>query len=448
MRVRGHLNLSSVKTKTRLVCRHNRKGIMSVKGNAEMAGNLRLLPPHNSTEAKKQYQSLMLLYDDIPYPSLTSNHGIDSFLFCCSSLVSKHLYPFQFPEYVIDPRLDAVKISLDMVKQYRNDKDICKYLDKIGTLARKISLKPKYDEKSKKDRDWANLFIYEVKADKRINSVMMKYPTRKEAYDEKTGKYVQVPIYEKPTIKLSAPGKQLLKKVHNIFPQYWLSLVEFAFDLITDEQDLLKECLRATCHLKNPGTCRFESQFKRGYETIYDGDVRQTRTKALRIYPKNFIDCQGVRLEAIWKRSFLKRRKVETLLDLLTLRPEQVAESFTFKQIDYMAIWRIFFKPRKDTARFPKSNRNINYVLTKMIRIANAQKTKQLYEAYVILKTLPHRQNGYLVPHPHDKVFRFLVKQHESFFSSRKRYTPLPNEDNEITKKLFDLHHDNETDIA
>ncbi|MDD2463138.1 MAG: hypothetical protein PHI97_04015 [Desulfobulbus sp.] len=160
-----------------------------------------------------------------------------------------------------------------------------------------------------------------------------------------------------------------LKPFLEQFQHYHVKEIEYTFDFITDDNDMVRQFLMQQTVIKWRG---------KGFKgndcgTCYIGNPRMCRGKGGRIYEKKLdanLDEEVVRMEMVVKRQILKSNNIQTIEDVLTDDRSTVMKYLQFKEFN-------FSKFRKKMVSLSLSNEEIEKEVTVIIdRIKNGE----LYE--------------------------------------------------------------------
>ena len=127
-----------------------------------------------------------------------------------------------------------------------------------------------------------------------------------------------------------------------------MSYVEFSFDFYSDHPARLYQFFKRSLFLKWPG-----KKFNPGYtSTTYLNNIRQSKSKGVRVYRKEETNIEAVRVEVVYKRKMLKKLGIVAVKDLLTIKP-----SIVTKYLKLMSFGFELFRARCFRRR---DNSNIN----------------------------------------------------------------------------------------
>ena len=133
-------------------------------------------------------------------------------------------------------------------------------------------------------------------------------------------------------IKILQPDRSLLLHVDELFHNdYNMSYIEFAFDFYSDHPARLYQFFKRSLFLKWPG-----KKFNPGYtSTTYLNNIRQSKSKGVRIYRKKEPSKEAVRVEVVYKRKMLKKLGIVAVKDLLTIKPSIVTKYLKLMSFDF-----------------------------------------------------------------------------------------------------------------
>ena len=147
-------------------------------------------------------------------------------------------------------------------------------------------------------------------------------------------------------LKIHDPDLQILHHVHNLFSgAYLISQVEFTADCLAKEHDALLFLMNHLMLLKWPGAL-----LRLNYATIYGNDIRNNKFKGVRLYEKQLKANLVVRLEIVYKRSYFRKNKINSLLQLNNLSADSVFSYVTFRMLKTKTIINKFKHKRKGGA--------------------------------------------------------------------------------------------------
>ena len=173
-------------------------------------------------------------------------------------------------------------------------------------------------------------------------------------------------------IKILQPDRNLLLHVDELLHNdYNISFIEFAFDFYSDHPAHLYQFFKRSLFLKWPG-----KKFNPGYtSTTYLNNIRQSKTKGVRIYRKNKASTEAVRVEVVYKRKMLKKLGIVAVKDLLTVKPPVVTKYLKLMSFDFELFRARCFRRRDN------SNININDLDSIVDQIEHMIDSKGIREA-------------------------------------------------------------------
>ena len=150
-------------------------------------------------------------------------------------------------------------------------------------------------------------------------------------------------------IKILQPDRNILLHVDELLHNdYNISFIEFAFDFYSDHPARLYRFFKQSLFLKWPG-----KKFDPGYtSTTYLNNIRQSKSKGVRIYRKKEPSKEAVRVEVVYKRRMLKKLGIVAVKDLLTIKPSIITKYLNLMEFDFDLFRERCFRRR--------DNNNIN----------------------------------------------------------------------------------------
>jgi hypothetical protein len=133
-------------------------------------------------------------------------------------------------------------------------------------------------------------------------------------------------------VKILQPDRNILLHVDELLHNdYNISFIEFAFDFYSDHPAHLYQFFKRSLFLKWPG-----KKFNPGYtSTTYLNNIRQSKSKGVRIYRKKEPSKEAVRVEVVYKRKMLKKLGIVAVKDLLTIKPSIVTKYLKLMSFDF-----------------------------------------------------------------------------------------------------------------
>ena len=173
-------------------------------------------------------------------------------------------------------------------------------------------------------------------------------------------------------IKILQPDRNLLLHVDELLNNVFsISYIEFTFDFYSDHPARLYQFFKRSLFLKWPG-----KKFDPGYTTTtYLNNIRQSKTKGVRIYRKEETNIEAVRVEVVYKRKMLKKLGIFAVKDLLTIKPHIVTKYLKLMSFDFELFRARCFRRRDN------SNININDLDSIVDQIEHMIDSKGIREA-------------------------------------------------------------------
>lgn len=133
-------------------------------------------------------------------------------------------------------------------------------------------------------------------------------------------------------LKILQPDRELLLHIGELLNNdYNISYIEFAFDFYSDHPIRLYQFFKRHLFLKWPG-----SKFNPGYtSTTYLNNIRKSKTKGVRIYRKKETNNEAVRVEVVYKRRMLKTLGINTVKDLIIVKPHIITKYLNLISFDF-----------------------------------------------------------------------------------------------------------------
>ena len=173
-------------------------------------------------------------------------------------------------------------------------------------------------------------------------------------------------------IKILQPDRKLLLHVNELLHNdYNMSYIEFAFDFYSDHPARLYRFFKQSLFLKWPG-----KKFDPGYtSTTYLNNIRQSKSKGVRVYRKEETNIEAVRVEVVYKRKMLKKLGIVAVKDLLTVKPPVVTKYLKLMEFNFDLFRARCFRRRDN------SNININDLDSIVDQIEHMIDSKGIREA-------------------------------------------------------------------
>ena len=207
-----------------------------------------------------------------------------------------------------------------------------------------------------------------------------------------------------------------LLKINNI--DHNISCIEISLDFLTKDpkdRDKMYELMKIHLFQKWQRTS-FEPGY---YGTTYLGNIRKTKSKACRIYTKDFEDGRkSARLEMDMKRNTLKKNQynIHTLHDLMTkdaLAP--IRDYLVFKKIDLNHFVNRLVKVRNIYMISSKPERNLKMteVMGEVFHVIITNRSRNLYAAQKYCAEI--NKWAFLIDHDFNAVFMQRLENKKLF---------------------------------